>query len=167
MLKDRFFIAYNYLTIVIWYGVILLISSIPDLDLKGSSLDWTLSSLGYALMYAFLFLLILRALLATFRLKVKRLMYFRSKGERAEDTEFARITELLIFLIAFLAAVLFSAFDEYFQSMVAGRVVTVMDVMFNALGMTIVAVVAFGFPIITEFETRIFHSATSRSKHKS
>jgi len=81
MLKDRFFIAYNYLTIVIWYGVILLISSIPDLDLKGSSLDWTLSSLGYALMYAFLFLLILRALLATFRLKVKRLMYFRSKGE--------------------------------------------------------------------------------------
>jgi hypothetical protein len=140
---------------------------IPNLDIEGASLDWTLRSIGYAMMYALLFLLILRATLATFRIKVGRLMYFRSKGEKAEDREFAYITELLIFANAFLISVLLSSFDEYLQSFVPGRIAHVTDVIFNAIGITVIAVIAFGFPILTEFEARVFHSAANKSKRSS
>jgi hypothetical protein len=163
MSKNNIFILYNWLTVAVWATIILLISMIPDLDIQGTAVNWTFTSIGYALMYALLFLLLLRAILATLRLKVGRLMYFRSKGEKAEDHEFALITEFLVVMVTFLSCILFSCFEEYVRNMTPGRVGDISDILFNAIGITVVALFAFGFPIITEFETRVFHSVTKKS----
>ncbi|MFQ5492613.1 MAG: VanZ family protein [Candidatus Dojkabacteria bacterium] len=165
-MKNPAFILYNWGSAAAWFGVILIVSSIPNLDIVGDVNDWVLRAVGYALMYGLLFLLIMRALLATFRAQVDRLMYWKSKREQAEDSEFAQIVEFLLFLVAVLISVLLAAFDEYFQSGISGRVGDIVDVFIAAMGMIITSVLVLKFPIIAEFEARLLNSKKGKAKKK-
>jgi len=103
-----------------------------------------------------LFLLIFRALLATTRSQVDRLMYYKSKREQAEDREFAYMTEFLLFLIALLLTLVAGILDEYIQSGVPGRIGAVVDVLVNMLGVAAATVLVFKLPVVTELEELLF-----------
>lgn len=162
--SNLLFIGYNWATVMVWLGLILFISSITDLDTTGGVSDWVIRSLGYAILYGGLFLLVLRASLSTIRMKVTRLMYWKSKQEHAEDIEFARLVEFLIFFVSILVCLLIAASDEYYQSFVTGRVADITDVLVNLLGMAFASIAVYKFPILTEAEARVYNNKTAISK---
>ncbi|KXK26592.1 MAG: hypothetical protein TR69_WS6001000598 [candidate division WS6 bacterium OLB20] len=167
MMSQRVFILYTWLTAAAWYGFILLLSMVPDLDVTGTQTDWLVRSLGYALMYGLLFLLLFRALLGTVRMRIERLRYYKSRRERAEDNEFAYLTEFLLFIIAVLFTLLLSGLDEYLQTGVRGRVGAVIDVIVNLLGIIVTAVIAFKVPVVTELEELLFKNETEARRTRS
>ncbi|KXK09576.1 MAG: VanZ family protein [Candidatus Dojkabacteria bacterium] len=151
-MNNKLFLTYCWITSFAWFGLILILSTIPDLDTKGNQIDWLVRGVGYALMYAIMFLLILRSLLASARSKVKRLAYYKSRRERSEDVEFALLTEFLLFVIAVLITIILSVIDEYLQSQVVGRVAAVSDILINILGIVIASTLVYKIPLLTEAE---------------
>lgn len=154
-MRDRAFILYSWATVVLWYGFIWLLSSIPNLDTTGSQTHWMISGAGYQLAYALLFLLIYRAILMTLRLRVDRLMYWKSKREKSEDEQFANIVEKLVMSVAALMCIALMALDEYHQLGITGRIATIIDVAVNFTGVAVAAVVTYLLPILIELEARL------------
>lgn len=154
-MKERWFILYSWGTTIAWYVFIWFASSITRLDYEGFYANWIINSIGYQLAYALLFLLVFRSILVTLRLKVERLMYWKSKREKAEDQEFAKVVELLIMLLTFSLCIILAIVDEYHQTQVFGRIASIEDLMVAAVGMILAAFSIFAAPIIPEIEARL------------
>lgn len=155
-MSQRVFVIYAWGSVALWFFLILILGLVPNLDVTGNQIDWLARSLGYSLLYGIMFLLLFRAMLATTRAKVSRLMYYKSKREKIEDSEFAYLTEFLLFLVAVLVTLLLSILDEYIQSGVEGRIGAVVDVLVNILGVAFTTALIFKVPLITELEEILF-----------
>ena len=82
-------------------------------------------------------------------------MYWKSKREKAEDQEFAKVVELLIMLLTFSLCIILAIVDEYHQTQVFGRIASIEDLMVAAVGMILAAFSIFAAPIIPEIEARL------------
>lgn len=164
-MKISIAVLYYWITAILWYGLILFISSLPNLDKAATSSDALFQAFTYGLMYSMLFLLTFRALLGTVRAKVERLRYWKSRREEAEDTEFAFLVEALLFLVAFMLVIIMAIADEYLQSQVIGRNGTAVEVVINAIFAGITGFAILKFPILAEIEALFITRAIGNKRH--
>ncbi len=151
----KYLVIYYWLSALVLYVFIWTLSSQDNGDI---SLDIYITSanlVGYALLYSILTILIFRAVIATLEAKVSRLAVSESRREKAEDSEFSKIIKYLVLTIAILATILLAVSDEFHQSQVIGRVVSVYDVYVNSLGITFGALVVLVAPKLMLWEKRI------------
>lgn len=146
------YIIYIWFTVVLWAGVIWWISSIPRLSLVETDWETIGRVISHMLAFGFLFLLTYRALLTTFKFRIERLAFWRSKKEESEDSQFVFIVETLLLIIAILMCVLYGVVDEYHQGFVEGREGTLRDLLLDVIGVLVFALVTYSVPVITEIE---------------
>lgn len=161
-MRKNAFIIYAWITTIAWYLVILLFSTVEGVDLIQDYSNLFITTIAYQLAYGFLFLLIFRAMLITLKLKVERLLFWKTKREKAEDEEFAVIVEVLVVIIALVSTTLLAALDEFNQLNVVGRVGHINDVFVALSGALMFAVIVFVIPHATEIEARIAKLPSSR-----
>ncbi|MBN1915555.1 VanZ family protein [Candidatus Dojkabacteria bacterium] len=133
-------------------GFIWWLSSIPRLSLTGNDTEPLLRAGGQLLAFGFLFLLIYRALLTSFKFRVERLAFWRTRKEKSEDTEFVFIVETLLLFIAVLLSILYAIVDEYHQSFVDKSMASARDVLLDTIGILTIALITYSLPIIAETE---------------
>lgn len=155
-MKANTFIIYSWVTAALWFLLIWIISSVANLDVNMTNTKYYFTSFGYELLYAIQFILIFRAILITIKLKVERLMYWKSKREKSEDIEFAKLVERLVILLSLAISLILAMIDEYHQSFVPGRVANAADVIVSFTGSIIALVLVMIVPITAEIEARIF-----------
>jgi hypothetical protein len=107
------------------------------------------------LLYAVLFLLLYRSIIATLRNTVSRLSAWRSKGEAAEDAEFVLIIETFVVIVTLLATVLFSIFEEYVQQFVPNRQAEPKDVLVSIMAVLLTALIVYTMPAVGELEVAL------------
>lgn len=164
--KNNWFIAYSWFTVVAWYAVIWLLSSVQDIDVDGNYVHWFLSSIGYELAFGLQFILIFRAIIVTLKLKVEKLMYWKTKREKEEDQEFVKVIETLILFLSISITLILAISDEYHQTFVSGRISNMEDILVNLMGIIIAAIFVFVVPIIAEIEDRLEKLESKPNKHK-
>lgn len=108
-----------WLPVIVWTGVIFVLSSIPDLE-SGLKQDFILRKIAHILEYAILTFLLLRA--------------FSAHGGLQQKSG-----QLLIFSIIF--ALFYALTDEYHQTFVIGRQGTLKDVGIDSIGILIMGLV--------------------------
>ena len=100
-------VLYLWLPVVVWMGVIFLLSAQPDLPHAGVSwADWLLSSMAHTVMFGILAVLWARAL-----------------GDRRH-----------VWLLAFALSALYALSDEFHQAFVPGRHPDPWDLLFDTFG---------------------------------
>ncbi|HEC64275.1 MAG TPA: hypothetical protein ENI23_03175 [bacterium] len=165
--NQSIYILYNWVTVILWAGFIWWMSSIPKIILVESDSEVIIKTVGHMLSFGFLFLLIYRTLLTTFKFKVERLAFWRTRQERTEDAQFVFIVETLLLAISILLSVLYAIGDEYHQIFVDGKSADIKDVLVNSIGILVVALITYSVPVITEAEVMIVRKLKSkRSKKK-
>jgi hypothetical protein len=143
---------YIWSTVFVWTGVIWWLSSIPKLTLVETDAEMAIRVVMQMLEFGFLFLLTYRALLTTFKFRVERLAFWRSKKEESEDMQFVFIVETLLLIIAILLCVIYGGVDEYHQTFVDGRDGSIRDLLLDTIGILVIALVTYSVPVITEIE---------------
>ena len=151
-LNRTIYVIYIWATVLLWMGFIWWLSSVPKLSLTENQAEPLLRSVGQLLAFGFLFLLVYRGLLTTFKFKVERLAFWRSRKEESEDTEFVFIVETLLLIIAVLFSVVYAIVDEYHQSFTATDLASARDVILDTIGILIFALVTYSLPVIAETE---------------
>ncbi len=151
-LNRTIYLFYLWGSAILWMGFIWWLSSIPRLSLAGNETEPLLRAGGQLLAFGFLFLLIYRALLTTFKFKVERLAFWRSKKEQSEDTEFVFIVETLLLFISVLLSILYAMVDEYHQSLVEHTLASARDVLLDTIGILLIALITYSLPVIVETE---------------
>lgn len=170
MYKKFGFIAYSWLTTLLFAGVIYWLATIANFDVTTDITNEVVKVLFRMIMYAFLVVLIYRSLIATFRMTVTRLSSWRSKGEAAEDAEFVLIIETLLVIISVLSSILYAVFEQYVQMQIAGRTESLndmlKDVLVSIMASLLAALVVYTIPSTGELEMAVKHYYQRRKKQK-
>jgi len=151
-MKKRIFSLYSWGTVIIWYAFIHYTSIIVGSEYITNTSNNYFNFISFQLSYGVLFLLIFRSILNELRLKVTRLMYYKSKRELSEDIEFAHIVEYLTFFISISLSVLAVVFNEYLQITRKIKIASTNDLLSNIVGIMLFAALTFVLPHIHEFE---------------
>src|SRR5690554_5405742 len=125
------YIIYAWGSTLLLVGVMFWLATLPDLGEESGEYSELIKILYRLVLYAFLFLLTYRSLLATFRITVGRLSKWHSKKEMAEDRVFVLIIETLLVIIAVLGSTIVAIIEEYIQNFVEGRNADVEDVLIS------------------------------------
>jgi VanZ family protein len=157
MNKKIAYIIYAWGSTIILVGAVFWLATVPHLADQGGESEELFKILYRIILYAFVFLLIYRSLLATFRITVKRLSAWHSKKEKSEDTTFVLIIETLLVIIAVLSSSIISIIDEYIQNFVEGRSADIEDVLISILGILLSAMIVYSSPVLGEAEMFIKH----------
>jgi hypothetical protein len=155
---------YSWITTFLFGGLVYWIATIPNFEATGDLTNEVVKVLFRMVLYSFLFILFYRSLIATFKAAVQRLSHWRSKGEAAEDAEFVLIIETLLVIVSILSVSMFSIFEEYIQSFVAGRFPQERDVLVSIMAVLLTALVVYSVPVIGELEMAVKHYYVRRSK---
>jgi len=142
------YLFYYWGSALAWATVLYFLSNQPDLTVvSDQGLDAILRKFAHLISYAFLTFLIYRAWLWTFRTKLREF-------EIRKDFDASILIESLLLVIAILMTVLYGAFDEYHQTMVASRSGEITDVLIDSLGSVLAGIAVIRFGILNEIEHR-------------
>jgi len=151
-LNRTIYVIYTWATVILWMGFIWWLSSVPKLSIGDSQTEPLLRAAGQLLAFGFLFLLTYRGLLTTFKFKVERLAFWRSRKEESEDSEFVFIVETLLLIIAVFISVVYAIVDEYHQNFISADLANARDVILDTIGVLVFALVTYSLPVIAETE---------------
>lgn len=153
--KKALFILYNWFTTLIWIVVLFWFSSQEDLQIGSDEDSLFVERITYFLGFSFLFLLIYRSLINTFRLTVEKLAFTRSKEEAKEDREFVLIVETLLLSNAILLSVFIAVANNLYLETISGREVDIYLFLINSLGILVFALITYSWPVLSIIEARI------------
>ncbi|KKQ34242.1 MAG: hypothetical protein US52_C0066G0002 [candidate division WS6 bacterium GW2011_GWA2_37_6] len=153
--KKTLFIVYSWATVVIWTIVIFWFSSLESLRIYSDDYSLLIERLTFLLSYAFLLLLVFRALIATFRLNIDRLSFARNKKEAQEDKEFVIIVETLLLTNAIFISAFIAMGNYQYLETITGRVNDIYSFLSNLTGILIAALITYSWPIINTVEMRL------------
>lgn len=131
------------------------LAQVPFLTATADATNEAVKVIFRMVLYALLFILLFRSIIATLKNSVGRLSKWRSKREEFEDAEFVLIIETLVVIITLLATILFAIFEEYTQTMVSGRAAELKDVLVSVMACLLTAIVVYTVPVIGELEVAI------------
>jgi hypothetical protein len=151
------FAIYSWATTILFAVLIYWIATIPNFEVSNDLTNEVVKVLFRMILYAFLFVLIYRSFIATFRGSVQRLSHWRSKGEASEDAEFVLIIETLLVIIGVMGSILFAIFEEYVQSTIPGRAGEIKDILISVMAALLAALVVYSIPVVGELEMAIKH----------
>jgi len=163
-MKKRLFSIYNWGTTIAWYGFIHYTSILVGSEYIIKPPNNYFNFISFQLSYGILFLLIFRSILNELRLKVSRLMYYKSKRELAEDKEFARVVEYLTLFISISLSILAVVFNEYLQITREIKIASTYDLLSNIVGILLFAALTFVLPHIHEFEIILTKKIINKEK---
>lgn len=150
------FIAYSWVTVVLWALVVFWFSSVKNLEIYSSKYSGSLEKVTYFFAFGFLLLLTFRALISTFRLTIDRLAYSRNKQEEKEDEEFVVIVETLLLTNAIAICTLIAVAIYHYLLTVDGRVNDTYSFLTNLLGILVAALFTYTWPVMNEIEIIIY-----------
>lgn len=104
------------------------------------------------LLYAMLFILLYRAIIASLRSSVTRLAKWRNKPEAEEDAEFVLIIETLAIIVTILSTTIFAATEEFLQLYTEGRQADIKDVLVSVMAILLTALISYTIPAVGELE---------------
>lgn len=145
-------------------GVIYWLATIPNFDVSQDINNEIVKVLFRLILYSFLFLLVYRSLIATFRTTVQRLSHWRSKAEASEDAEFVLIIETLLVIITILLGTVFAGFEEYVQGYITGRAGEIKDVLVSIMALLLAGLVVYSMPVLGELEMAVKHYYERRTR---
>lgn len=151
------YIIWAWLTTIAFGGLIYWLAVIPNFNVTTDATNEMLKVLFRMMLYALLFILLYRSIIATLKTTVSRLAAWRSKGEMAEDQEFVLIIETLVVIVTILATILFSIFEEGVQAFVPGRTQDIRDILVSVMAVLLTSLVVYSMPVIGELEMAISH----------
>lgn len=176
MLGKYAYAIYSWFTTILFAGLILWIAGIANFEASGDVSNEVVKVFFRMIMYAFLFVLFYRSLIATCKNFVQRLSHWRSRGEAAEDAEFVLIIETLLVIVSILSVFLFSIIEQVIQFQVPSRVglfaatltqystqdvvriilqnVSI-DILVSLMAVLLSALVVYSVPVIGELEMAI------------
>lgn len=164
-MKKKLFSLYNWITVIAWYALIYLTGVLKGSDYNNSDNTTIFFNLvSYQFAFGILFLLIFRSILSELRLKINRLMYYKSKREKSEDLEFTKVVEVLVLFLSITLSILAVVFTEYMQITMDDKIVSINDLLSNVAGVLLFAALTFVLPHIYEFEMRIAKKINLKSK---
>lgn len=155
------FLLYHWILAVAWTtALFFVVINTGEVSLDNQNY---LSTFTKALGFGILFILVYKALINTFRLRVKRLAVWRSLQEYTEDVEFVSLIEALLVVIAVLMCmVLILVFElelfpiyqaESFILLDANfHLVRIREVLADTIGVLSIAFITSFVPIFYEFE---------------
>lgn len=137
-------------------GIIYWLATTPFIT-SADSADEVIKTAFRMLLYAVLFLLLYRSIIATLRSTISRLSSWRSKGEAIEDAEFVLIIETFVVIVCLLSTTLYAIFEEYVQQFVPYREAEPKDVLISIMAVLLTALIVYTMPAVGELEVAISH----------
>lgn len=156
-MKRIIFLIYAWGSTFLFAALIYWLATLPYLSAGDRVSDELIKVIFRMTLYAMFFILFYRSCIITLKSTVERLAHWRSRNEMAEDAEFVLIIETLVVIITILGTTLFAVFEEYSQSLVAGRLAEVKDVLVSIMTILLTAIVVYSLPVIGELEVAIKH----------
>ncbi len=147
MNKKILFITYLYTTAFIGIVVIFWFSTLNNLTIYSPGLSLALERATYCIAFAFLQILIFRALIGTFKITIDKLSFARNKKEQTEDREFRLIVETLIMTNSILISTIIVLVNDYILRSTPGREAGVYTILTSMLGVFIAALMSYSWPI--------------------
>jgi hypothetical protein len=165
MSKKLAYVLWAWGSTILFAGLIYWLATIPNFDVKSDPSGEVIKVLFRMLLYAVLFILVYRSIIATLKTTVSRLSAWRSRDEAIEDAEFVLIIETLVVIISILATILFSVFEEGIQNFVEGRHAEIKDVLVSVMAVLLTSIVVYSAPVIGELEVAIKHKLDRERHH--
>ncbi len=165
MSKKLAYVLWAWGSTILFAGLIYWLATIPNFDVRSDPSGEVIKVLFRMLLYAVLFILVYRSIIATLKTTVSRLSAWRSRDEAIEDAEFVLVIETLVVIISILATILFSVFEEGIQNFVEGRHSEIKDVLVSVMAVLLTSIVVYSAPVIGELEVAIKHKLDRERHH--
>lgn len=164
MFKNFGYVVWAWGTTFLFAGLIYWLATVPNFDVTTDLTNEVIKVAFRMLLYAVLFILFYRSVIATLKNTVQRLAHWRSRGEQEDDAEFVLIIETLVVIVAIMSTILFAIFEENVQAYVQGRQREIKDVLVSVMSVLLTALVVYTIPVIGELEVAIKHKFTKEYK---